>query len=65
MSHTRRDDLTLALALVVTLAVVGLSMLAGARIRGAGDVCVSAPVGPGGTIATWCGDDVPLPNQTF
>lgn len=63
MTGARRDDTRLGLAILVTLVVVGLSMLAGASMRGAGERCVSAPVG--GTIATWCGDDVPLPSQTF
>lgn len=59
------NDARTGLAVIVAVLAILLAMLAGASIRGAGDMCVSAPVGPGGTVATWCGDDVPLPNQTF
>ena len=58
-------DARTGLAILVALLALGLAALAGASIRGAGDTCVSAPVGAGGTIATWCGRDVPPPNQTF
>lgn len=61
--NVARSDARLGLAIVVALVAIGLAMLAGASLRGAGDVCVSAPIN--GTVATWCGDDVPLPTQTF
>lgn len=52
----------LAVALVLSIALV-LAFAAG--FKTADRRCVSAPVGPGGTPATWCGKDVPERTTSF